>query len=267
MSRITMQVVLQGEKAVEVFTDAFNNLWEHPNKPAGFNSTSSADWNDLGFTHVDAKVAFSPHSSANAKLQLLADDISSTESSLFYSLAFLYESPGVILDAIKEVTGKDGIFVAGISDKTVGGLDIQLPNGNPPIAFSIYAFRSCSPPFNEEAKGGQGVRMHHKFAVIDFNKPAARVYTGSHNFSKAADSKNAENLFIIRDRRVATSYMIEAVSMFDHYEFRDAKSKKEAASQALELQKPPADDSEDKPWWDKYWTDLERQHDRELFGI
>jgi len=36
--------------------------------------------------------------------------------------------------------------------------------------------------------------------------------------------------------------------------------------QPLELQKPPADGSEDKPWWDKYWTDAQRKNDRELFG-
>lgn len=50
------------------------------------------------------------------------------------------------------------------------------------------------------------------------------MYTGSHNFSVAADSKNAENLLLIRDRRVAVSYAIEALAMSDHYSFRDAEA-------------------------------------------
>jgi phosphatidylserine/phosphatidylglycerophosphate/cardiolipin synthase-like enzyme len=259
-------VVLQGATPVQIFTDAFNNLWNSPDKPAGFNNTPSADWIDLGFTNVDAKITFSPHSPSNAKLQAIADDIASTESSLFYSLAFLYETKGAIQNAIKTVTSADNIFVYGLSDKTVGGLDLQLPNGNPPIAYPANLLKQVPPPFNQEATGGSGTRLHHKFVVIDFNKPTARVYTGSYNFSIAADTKNAENLFLINDARSATSYMIEAVTMFDHYEFRDADAKTKKAGQPLELQKPPADGSEDKPWWDKYWTDAQRKNDRELFG-
>jgi len=152
-------VLLQGAKAVQVFNDAFDNLWESPDKPTGFSSTASADWNDLGFTNVDAKVSFSPHSSANAKLQGLADDIASTKSNLFYSLAFLYETPGVIQDAIKDVTGKGDIYVTGLSDKAVGGLDLQLPNGNPPVAFPSTLLKNVPPPFDQEATGGSGARM------------------------------------------------------------------------------------------------------------
>ena len=43
--------------------------------------------------------------------------------------------------------------------------------------------------------------MHHKFVVIDFDKPTARVYMGSYNFSKPADNQNGENLLRIKDRR------------------------------------------------------------------
>ncbi|KAH8898059.1 hypothetical protein GQ53DRAFT_880968 [Thozetella sp. PMI_491] len=260
-------VVLQGENSVKIFNTAFENLWASPNKTSGFANTDSAVWNDLGFADVNAQVTFSPHSSSNAALNGIATDIDSTESSMFYSLAFLYETKGVIQDAIKEVTAKDGIFVYGLSDKSVGGLDLQLPNGNPPVAFPSNLLENLPPPFKAEATGGSGTRMHHKFVVIDFNKPTARVYTGSYNFSTAADSKNGENLFLIRDQRVATSYMIEALSMFDHYEFRDLEAKSKDRGQAITLQVPPAEGSGQKPWWDKYWTDPQKKRDRVLFGI
>ncbi len=42
--------------------------------------------------------------------------------------------------------------------------------------------------------GGVGNRMHHKFLVIDFDKPTARVYLGSYNFSSAADVKNGDTI-------------------------------------------------------------------------
>ena len=81
-------------------------------------------------------------------------------------------------------------------------------------------------PFKSEPTGGSGTRMHHKFTVIDFDKPTARVYLGSYNFSTPADLKNGENLVIVRDRRIAVSYMIEALSLFDHYSFRVAREER-----------------------------------------
>ncbi|KAJ4421127.1 hypothetical protein N0V82_003891 [Gnomoniopsis sp. IMI 355080] len=268
-------VSLQGEQAVKIFSDAFDNFWANPNNPTSFEKTISSTWTDLGFKNINAQVTFSPHNTKNAALNDIASDISTTTSSLFYSLAFLYETPGVIRDAIEHTTAKDGILVYGLSDKSVGGLDIQQPDGNPPIAFPASLLQAdLPPPFKAEATGGFGTRLHHKFVVVDFNKPgAARVYTGSHNFSVAADTKNAENLFCIRDQRVATSYMIEAVAMFDHYSFRDAASKSSAkkdqagGGQSLQLSVPPAEGSSEKPWWDKYWTVPEKEHDRVLFGI
>ena len=118
-------------------------------------------------------------------------------------------------------------------------------------------------PFKAEATGGSGVRMHHKFLVIDFDKPSARVYTGSHNFSSSADLKNGENLFLIQDQRVAVSYMIEAVSMFDHYEFRNAVAK--APGKKLYLQKPPTAPGE-KPWWDEDYSNAAKARDRVIFS-
>jgi hypothetical protein len=66
---------------------------------------------------------------------------------------------------------------------------------------------------------------------------------------------------------VATSYVVEAVAMFDHYEFRDLAAKSGKAVRPLELQKPPAEWSEERQWWDKCLTVKERQRDRALFGL
>ena len=82
--------------------------------------------------------------------------------------------------------------------------------------------------------------MHHKFVVLDFNKSDARVYFGSNNFSEPADTKNGENLVVIRDRGVATSFMIEAVRLYDHYRFRTGKRGCQGkGKKVLELREPP----------------------------
>lgn len=256
-------IALEGRGPVEVFTKAFENYWEHPNDTDGFYNTESAQWTDLGLGGIDAQVTFSPHSSKAGTLDGIAEDIANAQSSLFYSLAFLYQTPGVIREAIVKKTAQKGIMVYGLSDKSVDELELQTSGGNPPVAYPES--------FDDESAGGSGARMHHKFVVIDFDKPNARVYTGSHNFSTAADLKNAENLFLIRDARVATAYMIEAVSMFDHYEVRNHVQKKKNAEakgekHTIHLRLPPNRKKGEKPWWDQYWSVKQKIHDREMFG-
>ena len=64
-------------------------------------------WTDLGLDGIDAQVAFSPHATKNALLQTIADDIGeNTTSSLFYSLAFLYQTPGA--DPRRDQEGHEG---------------------------------------------------------------------------------------------------------------------------------------------------------------
>jgi hypothetical protein len=121
-------LVLRGTNTVERFL-AFEGYWSLT--PATFGEAASANWTDLGLPGIQARVTFSPHGPSNASLKTIADDIeTNTTSSLFFSLAFLYQTPGVILNAIKKVSQRDEIFVYGISDRKVGGLDLQKPDGN-----------------------------------------------------------------------------------------------------------------------------------------
>lgn len=258
-------VVLQGRKAVEPFLKAFDDYWAN-STVAGFAQTASAKWTDLGLNGIDVKVAFSPHSQANALLQSVADDITnSTTSSLFYSLAFLYQTPGAIKDAIVKVTKNKRLFVYGISDREVGGIVVQKPDGNLAPVFPAALSKNLPEPFKSEPTGGSGIRMHHKFLVVDFDKPTARVYLGSYNFSVPADTENGENLLLIRDRRIAVSYLVEALSMFDHYHFRVTQQEAKKARKKLELAKPPRKPGE-KAWWAEYYTDARKIRDRELFA-
>lgn len=255
-------MILSGAAPVALFSRAFDNYWAQT--PAAFGGTDSAHWAALGLAGINAEVAFSPHAPDNALLSSIGDDIATnTTSSLFYSLAFLYQTTGPILDAIKKVTADDSIFVYGISDKEVGGLDLQKPDGNVAPVFPAQLTGHVPPPFAEEPTGGGGVRMHHKFAVIDFNQPTARVYLGSYNFSSEADVKNGENLLLVRDRRVAVSYMVEALRIFDHYHFRVLAATK--AESALVLAKPPRQ-AGDVPWWQEDYTVAYKIRDRELFA-
>ena len=116
---------------------------------------------------------------------------------------------------------------------------------------------------SKRTTGGGGVRLH-KFVVIDLTS-RPRGYMGSFNFSGVADTSNGENLLLIKNRRIATSYMIEAVRIFDHYEFRVAQTNATKARAKLQLQKPPRNPGE-KAWFDEDYTNPRKITDRELFS-
>ena len=268
-------IVLRGEKPVKVFMDAFGYYWNHEETP--FAKSGSANWNDLGLDGIDAKIGFSPRAEENAVLQTIADDIAGTESSLFFSLAFLYQTPGAVQNAVKKVQEDDRVFCYGISDHQVKGfeefeepesegVDLLKPDGSVIVLNpSALTNKNTPEPFKSEPTGGGGTRMHHKFIVIDFDKPTARVYMGSYNFSKAADLSNGENLLLIRDQRVAVSYMVEALRIFDHCEFRLAQANADTAQKTLQLARPPRQPNE-QAWWVKDYTNSRRIRDRQLFA-
>jgi phosphatidylserine/phosphatidylglycerophosphate/cardiolipin synthase-like enzyme len=267
-------IILRGRKAVEIFMAAFDAYWDN-DEVAGFSGTGSAIWNKLGLKKIDAEIGFSPRSKKNAVLNAIADDIANnTTSSLFFSLAFLYQTPGPIQKAVKKIKKDNKIFSYGISDHEVkalsgesetAGVELQKPDGKVTLVHPEALGRNAPEPFKSEPTGGGGTRMHHKFIVIDFDKPAARVYMGSYNFSSAADVSNGENLLLIRDRRVATSYVVEALRIFDHYHFRVAQLEAKEAKKKLQLARPPRKAGE-KPWWADDYTNARKIRDRELFA-
>jgi phosphatidylserine/phosphatidylglycerophosphate/cardiolipin synthase-like enzyme len=261
-------VVVRGAPAVAPFFATFDAYWAANNDAGAFGATATANWTDLGLVGIDARATFSPHAANNAALKTIADDMKdNTTSNLLFSLAFLYQTPGAIKNAIAKIKKNDAIFVVGISDRAVhgGGLDVQTPNGNVATVYPAALSKSLPAPFKSEPSGGRGARLHHKFVVIDFDKPTARVYFGSYNFSQAADRSNGENLVAIRDQRVAVSYMIEALRIFDHYHFRVLQLTAKKKKKQIVLLRPPRKAGE-KPWFDEDYTEPRKARDRQLFA-
>lgn len=269
-------VIVNSKQAVDDYFAAFDDYFA-ASGPTGFTGAeSSRKWFSLGLDSVDAQVAFSPHGQQSAALDSIADDIDKAKSSVFFSLAFLYQTGKPVGPAIGRAMKKKDIFALGVSDKAAGakalGLTVLSPDDRRRSIGADALLGDVPPPFNEEPTGGAGIRLHHKFVVIDFDTPDARVYLGSYNFSSTADTKNGENLLLIRDRTVATSYMVEALRIYDHYRFRSLRkpsksgaSGKPAREKVMELKLPPEITSED-PWWKAYWDDPVRKRDREIFS-
>ena len=265
-------VVLRGAQAAEVFATAFESYWNAASAK-DFRASPSAiqPWKPLALPNSKAAAIFSPHDVNNAVLDTLAAYLSlHTKSSVLFALAFIYESTGSLRDAITALADRPKVFVYGMSDKRVGGLDLKKADGHMVVVQPDFLVDADTPePFKSEPSSlsskNSGTRLHHKFIVTDFNTPQARVYLGSFNFSPTADKSNGENLLVFEDQRVATAYMVEALRLFDHYEWRVARHKSSASGKPLALKRPPRAAGE-VAWWKEDWTDKRKAADRLLFS-
>ncbi len=190
--------------------------------------TATGDWRDndaLGGSGFPEPGASLRRLFVGALLELapLGAAIDQATSSVFFSIAFLYQAKsGPTREAIDRLMNKD-VFSYGISDRE-GGLTVKKPDGSFGIVDFNYLAGITPMPFKAEWSGGSGIHEHHKFVVTDFNLPTAKVFTGSSNLSPSGEAGNGDNLVMIEDSRVATSYAIEALRVFDHLHFRTGMS-------------------------------------------
>ena len=70
---------------------------------------------------------------------------------------------------------------------------------------------------------------------------------------------------LIEDRRIATSYAVEALRIFDHYHFRVARDEAKKAGEPLMLKRPPRLPGE-LAWFEDDYTNPRKVRDRELFA-
>lgn len=270
-------VTVTSQKAVDDYFTAFEAYFAAPSTPAFMANPASVGWFDLGLSGIDARVAFSPHGAANGRLDEIGADIDRATSSVIFSLAFLGQTTrGAIGPALGRALNRPGVHVMGVADAAVHednlGLAVMTPDNRRRIVRAASLTQNAPPPFLTEptalaGPGGnqRGTRMHHKFVVLDFDTPDARVYFGSYNFSVPADQENGENLVFVRDRTVATSFMIEALRIYDHYVFRAASERSHDTPRRLEL-KPAPTDSNEPPWFQRDWDIGVRARDREKFS-
>ena len=258
----------------DLFEQVFEAAFTDPSTLA--NSDLASKW------HVVQKpgrppvhLCFSPHKTTDIPLNPVRGAIEQATSSVLYCVAFLnLIKSGPTFEAFRRLM-KRPIFSYGISDVR-GKLEFKKPNGDIGLVDFAYLAEKAPEPFKSEWSGGKGINLHHKFVVTDFGLPTAKVFTGSSNLSPGGEAGNGDNLILIEDQKIATSYAIEAVLVFDHLQFRDRmrdalKAKKKKKSEktklaALTLKKPTAI-SGNPPWFEDYFIPNSlRSVDRELFS-
>jgi len=250
----------------QVFEAAFSN-------PQGFkNDPLAASWQLFaGNGRPPLHFAFSPHRSPDLSLNPVRGAIDQATSSVFYAIAFLNQiRSGPTKQALDRLMTRP-IFSYGIVDKE-GSLEVRKPDGSIGLVDFAFLSKNAPEPFKSEWSGGKGINVHHKFVVTDFNLPTAKLFTGSSNLAPSGEKGNGDHLILIEDCKVATSYAIEALRVFDHLHFRSNLQGALAAgtpgqqTAALTLRKPTAISGQP-AWFEKFYVpDSQLKHDRELFS-
>jgi hypothetical protein len=264
-------LVFQDADAAALFERAFELAFTDP---AHFASDPiSTQWHLVQSAGKPAlHFCFSPHASSDLSLTPVGGAIDQASSSVFFSIAFLDQiKAGPVREAIDRLMTKS-VFSYGIVDKATG-LDVKKPDGSIATVDFAYLANNAPEPFKSEWSGGAGIHQHDKFVVTDFNLPTARVFTGSSNLSPSGEQGNGDNLVMIADPKVATSYAIEALRVFDHLHFRSVMQAAHASggggpqtTKALTLKKPTAISGEP-AWFERYYqAGSQLETDRTLFA-
>jgi phosphatidylserine/phosphatidylglycerophosphate/cardiolipin synthase-like enzyme len=252
-----------------VFDAAFND-------PLAFENTElAAKWHLIQTENMPpVHLCFSPHKLTDLSLQPLQGAIAQASSSVLYAVAFLYQmGKGITKDEFDRLMNRP-VFSYGISDKG-GTLQVHKPDGSIGLVDFEYLAAHAPQPFKSEWSGGKGINIHHKFVVTDFSLPTAKVFTGSSNLSPSGERNNGDHLIMIEDQRIATSYAIEALRIFDHLHFRavmqSAKKKTSSVPKGkpdpLTLQKPKAISLKAANWFEPYYkAGSQKENDRLLFA-
>jgi PLD-like domain len=259
-------LVFRAPEAAALFERVFTRAFENPKAFAS--DPIAKQWylvNVMGKPPVS--FCFSPHADSALSLAPLGAAIDQATSSVLFSIAFLNQAKsGAVREAIDRLMEKT-VFSYGISDRA-GGLQIHKPDGSIGIVDFAYLASKAPEPFKTEWSGGKGIHEHHKFVVTDFHLPTAKVFTGSSNLSVSGEEKNGDNMVMIEDPKVATSYAIEALRVFDHLHFRSRMevAADDASKDPLTLQKPAAMTGA-AAWFENFYVaGSQAEYDRQLFS-
>jgi phosphatidylserine/phosphatidylglycerophosphate/cardiolipin synthase-like enzyme len=275
-------LIFNDAKVAATYAKIFQIVWDGKVSKT-FNKTEQASqvfkFSANGLPQTE--ITFSPHKPAEAlgNLKSMSDRIDQEQTqkggNVLFAVMGLDKGTGPVLPALQKIHANETIFTYGISDSP-GGIFLYTPRRTTGVLVSGKPTSTkLPPPFNQVPGLGLGHQVHHKFVVCGFNGKNPVVYCGSSNLAEKGEEVNGDNLIAIHDTEIATVFMIEALTLVDHFDFLDRSSTK--------AKKPPAQikaaskqqQAVDAQWflstsdrWVAPYFDKSDLHfvDRELFG-
>ncbi|MES1160711.1 MAG: phospholipase D-like domain-containing protein, partial [Bacteroidota bacterium] len=213
----------------KVFQEAWNDKVTESFSASSF-AQAPFPVNEKGLPKMS--ITFSPHPAAfaSSNLQTISDRVGAEKSSVLFAVMSVSTGGGPVLPALMDLHSNQKVFSYGISDSPGTGISLYKPgNKTGVLVTGKPGAVNLPPPFDQEETVGIGHEIHHKFIVCGFNKPDAVVWCGSSNLALGGEEENGDNLIRIDDSAIATVFAIEAVSLVDHFDFRDSLAKGKAS--------------------------------------
>jgi hypothetical protein len=187
-------IIIQDKDVANAYTTEFNEMWGGtglvPNSAGSkfgpYKTNNTTHTFNVGGTIVE--VYFSPSDGTNAKLQ---HAIGSADADMYfgiYSFTVAADADSIV-DRIQ-----NGVYTAGIMDPTSSSYQ--------PYAILVPVMGS------NLIKDNITGLYHNKMLIVDPAAPDSDplVFTGSHNWSSSADTRNDENSVIVHNATVANVY-------------------------------------------------------------
>jgi phosphatidylserine/phosphatidylglycerophosphate/cardiolipin synthase-like enzyme len=241
-----------------VFDASFGNTFMKDFKGSKCSSPDNA-FNEKSIGEMN--ITFAPHSRNDAKQ--IFDRISARilkEGNTDVLFAIMQDtSASSILDAIQQQVKNEKAFTYGITD-TVSknadyGIFLYKPNSLRGIRVAARGIQNVLPkPFGKVANI-DGYAIHHKFIVVNFRGNDPVVYCGSSNLAFNPEQHNGDNLLEIHDKDIVTAFAIQALSLVDHFQWRN-KEIKEKSIHLDDISNPA------KAWYNA-WYDAEDLKNRQ----
>ena len=227
-------LVFDNTDVAELYSKVFNEAWTDGVSEKFTQSALAAqewDFNQKGLPLMC--ITFSPHASGDATsiLNGMAQRIGKTTSSVLFAVMDVQSGGGAVLAALQQIHQDQQLFSYGITDNAGTNISLYRPGVKDGILVTGKPGTTVlPPPFDQEKNIGLDHQIHHKFIVCDFNQPDAIVWCGSSNLALGGEENNGDNLIHIKDTDIATVFAIEAISLVDHFDFRDSHGPGAAAS-------------------------------------
>jgi len=188
-------VIIQDQTLAKAYTLEFEEMFLN-NKFGPDKTDNTPHLFNINGNLVEAY--FSPSDGVTAKA---VNTIKTADKEMEFAFNLITRSD--ITAAIKNQYYNSKIFVAGVVGDTGSGGGTQYLALKALSNKTVFLFT------------GKGI-FHHKYFLVDANTPSSdpTVFTGSYNFSTAAESKNDENVLIIHNANMTNQYYQEWASRY-----------------------------------------------------
>jgi len=197
-------IIVQDQSLARAYQIEFEEMWgSYGNEPdaakARFGSTKRNNTpHEFVINGKRVECYFSPTDGVNSKI---VEVINTSDNDL--SIATMLITRITMADAIVERKS------AGVAVNVITNAE---GNNNSTVNDMLEASLTVHVTFDNVSSG----MLHHKYMIVDQGAPALdpMIFTGSHNWSAAADNSNDENTLIVHDATMANIYYQQFVKRF-----------------------------------------------------